>query len=214
MVEKDYTDPETGLRFVEDIRGNLHLVHTMGDMNMSPVINVEPPIVNIPAPIVNLPAPIVNVSSPEVNVPAPVVNVEGGGTTNNYNTTNNYGDIYINSQRIIAQNKLIGFTWASTTSYNRIPNNSGGFINYTVPFGKEYHINNIVAGQVVTGNGGLSYIGIFIDGNILLELPLISEMTYEFESPIKIPATTFVEFKFLPNNKKTDLGITIIGHTI
>lgn len=193
IITGDFIDKQTGMRFVEDIRGNFHCCY----MEMS-------------MPNIEIPAPIVNVSPP-------VVNVDGGDNiTNNY-ITNNYSDnLYVNAQRIILQNRLKSFTWQSDTLYNRINASASGYINYTVPFGKEFHINLMLAAQYGKGDGnnGVSYIGIFVDGNSLLELPLISEMSYEFESPIRIPATSFVEFKFLPYTKKVDLGITIIGHTI
>lgn len=47
MVERDYTDPETGLRFVEDIRGNLHCIMGMGSSGVGD-INITIPEIKIP----------------------------------------------------------------------------------------------------------------------------------------------------------------------
>lgn len=68
MVEKDYTDPETGLRFIEDIRGNIHLVHMMENMGNSGAgdITINIPEIKIP----EIPAAQVNVNiTPPVDDP-------------------------------------------------------------------------------------------------------------------------------------------------
>ena len=47
IITGDYIDPETGLRFVEDIRGNLHCVMVAGNGGMGD-INITIPEIKIP----------------------------------------------------------------------------------------------------------------------------------------------------------------------
>lgn len=43
VVAGDYTDPETGLRFVEDVLGNLHCLHTVveGHNEITVVVDMQ-----------------------------------------------------------------------------------------------------------------------------------------------------------------------------
>lgn len=203
IVVGDYIDKLTGIRFIEDIRGNFHCCYMNMNMDIPQSnITVEPPVVNIPAPVVN------------VETKSPV--------TNNYNTTNNTnnqvsGYNYANAQLVLLQSNIKGFTWPSATAYNKVANAlvQNTFLTYTVPFGKNLHILSIVMSQFKNGESdGISFLGIHKDNNLLLGIPFASELAYSFESPLILPQSTFLELKFLPFDKKVDLGITMIGYSL
>lgn len=68
MVTGDFIDPETKLRFVEDIRGNLHCVMTMENTNTSGDINITVPEIKIPDIIIpSQPAPNITIT-PDIEV--------------------------------------------------------------------------------------------------------------------------------------------------
>lgn len=178
IVVGDYTDEQTGIRFVEDIRGNFHCIPSSG-------------------------------GSDEYNV---TNNYE----TNNYNTVVQPAGEITNLNAVILQSSIISFTWGSITLFNRINNSyiPGAFLTYTVPFGKQLHILSITATQYKSGSSGISYVGLYRNGNLLLALPLQSELDCGFESHLVLPASSFVELKFLPYNNKIDLGICMLGYTV
>lgn len=183
MVGEDCIDPETGLRFIEDIRGGLHLIQPHHDMQ-TPTEPVEP-----------------------------VIN-------NYYNTTNNYitpaEPDYANADKVILHAYTKTIEWATDTNYNRIPVPNGGFLNYTVPFGKEFHVKSIVLANYRDGNQNKppSHLGIFVDGNMLLPIPVIIEVNYEFPHPLILVAGSFLELKFKPFNKKVEVSVVLLGYLL
>lgn len=187
MVGQEYEDTETGLHFVEDIRGDLHLVHK----HEGSVINIPPPEVTVNPPDINL---------------NPVINVEAGGI----NYENATLVILQSSIRSQTWPSIINFT-RIPNSY------ATGYLNYTVPFGKTLNLELIVASQVRNGEGSkleISYLGLYKDGNFNIAIPFKDDLNYKFPYPLVFPSTSFMEIKFKPFHTKVDLGILVVGYLL
>lgn len=197
MVVMECLDESTGIRFVEDIRGNLY------------------------------PVPDFNVVLPELNIPAPEVHITVSGgtgdTTNNYSTTNNYEQAqqdrrYENATLVVLHTIIKSTNWPNVTDFHRIQNSysPGSFLNYTVPFGKKFEIVSLVASQYLKGEGnqGLSALGLFKSGSLLLSFPLIDNLNYEFIEPISLTSAQFLEIKYRPHDKKAELSVLLLGYLI
>lgn len=198
IVTGDYIDPTTGLRFVEDIRGNLHCcTMMMNNDTPTPTPPIEIPPINIPP----IEIPPVEVNIPPIEVVIPPVTIENP---------------YKNSTPIILQSTIKDFTWASTTNWNRINNSYGtGFVGYTTPFNKELHIVSIVISQSKNGEGiGSSNVGLFKAGNLIMSFPFVNELNYSFFQPYIVEHSTYIEFKYLPNHNKLQFSILAIGYLV
>lgn len=195
IVERDYLDPATGLRFVEDIRGNLHCcsVITMNDSPSTPT----PPIVIPPIEI-----PPIDVEIPPIEVTIPPVEIENP---------------YRNSIPVVLQSTIKNYTWPSITTWNRIINSYGsGYVAYTTPFNKELHLTNVVVTITRHGEGlsNHSLLGLFKGGNLIMSLPVKEELNFSFFQPYVVEHSTFMEFKFLPFRNDLQFSILAIGYLI
>lgn len=195
LVTGDYIDTDTGLRFVEDIRGNLHCCSMFDMSNTSPT--PTPPI-SIPPIDVSIPP----IEIPPVEVTIPPITIENP---------------YKNAVPIILQSTITGTTWATTTAWNRINNSYGsGYVAFTTPFDKELHITNLVVNQTMHGSqlSKHSVIGLFKAGNLIMSFPVIQELNFTFFQPYIVEHSTFVEFKYKPFDASLWLSILAIGYLI
>lgn len=189
IVEKDYVDSTTGMRFVEDVRGTLHCcsVIAMGDYTPPAIPPIE---VNIPP-----------IEIPPVDVNVPPLTVE-----------NPYKD----KPLVILQSTVEGFTWPNTTSFHRINNSYGtGYVAFTTPIDKELHIVDVVATQSKEDESNASkqsVIGLYKGIGLQIAFPIVRELNYRFLQPYKVEHSTLVEFKFRPFNKKLELNILVMGY--
>jgi hypothetical protein len=120
------------------------------------------------------------------------------------------------SPRYYLQSWTRGHNWASTTNFNSIPDSlhPGSFLVYTVPENKCYNVSFIMAAQAKDSNQGMSVIGFFTGGVLRTIAPLKNEVHYVLYSPISVPAGVTLELKYMPFDKKCDLGIIIGGPLI
>lgn len=145
-----------------------------------------------------------------------MANPNSGGVTNNYNTTNNnyyqQSDEFSGVAPTMVQTAVMDVVWPSTTDFYRVNNTySGGYLGYTTPINKEFHITNLLASQ---GSANLSLLGLYRGGNLLMSIPLMQDINLTFFRPITIPPATYVEIKFRPGAKKLSLAVCLIGYLI
>lgn len=120
------------------------------------------------------------------------------------------------SPRVYLQAFLRNYQWATIDGYNPIPS-MGGSSNlvYDVPNDKHFHMAFVIASQSLpTKQNQLSSIGMFINGNFTVSLPLLNEIPYKMFSPIYIPAGSHLEIKLRPFDKKVDFGIVCGGYLL
>lgn len=180
IITGDFTDEHTGIRFVEDIRGNLRPLCPMFSGSGEHIHHED--------------------------------------ITNNYYTTNNTeitGFDYSNAQIIVLQTRIAGTDWPSNTTFYRINNSFGsGYLNYTVPFGKKFHVKSVICIQHKGSNDEPSYLGIFKEMDLFMSIPVKSEINLLFDYPLVFDSGDFMELKFWPFHKTCKLGVMLKGYTI
>ena len=137
-----------------------------------------------------------------------MANPNSGNTTNNYyyTTTNELSGV----PPTVIQTALLDCMWPSTSDFYRVNNTySGGDLGYTTPFDKELYITDLIASQ---SYAGLSLLGLYKGGAMLLSLPIMQDLHITFSNPIKIPTATYTEIKFKPGTKKISLAVCLIGY--
>src|SRR5574339_528526 len=121
--------------------------------------------------------------------------------------------------RVYFQTAIRNFTWGNINNWSRIQDtyNVGKFLVYKVPENFKYHLAFILAAQARSNGGddqGISYIGLFFNGNFAAQIPFKNETHYKLFSPIVVPSGTEIEFKFRPYHNKMDFGMTAGGYLV
>lgn len=184
IIEKDYIDIETGMRFVEDIRGVLHCCSVMPMTDTTP--QPTPPIdISIPPVEVNIPP--LEVENPYKDKPLIILqsSIEGftwPNTSSFHRIINSYGSGYVAFTTPIDKELHIE-SIVVTQSKNEESNAS-----------KQ------------------SIIGLYKGIDLKIALPVVRELNFKFTQPYKIEHSTLVEFKFKPFNKKLELNILVMGY--
>lgn len=117
--------------------------------------------------------------------------------------------------RTYLQTDLKGYTWPTSSGYNRIPDSfhPGDFLVYTVPQGFRYSLSFLIASACQrSGTDTITFVSIYVNGIHKVLVPLFREIAYKPYSPLVFSEGTILEFMCKPGTKSTDFGIISGGH--